>query len=42
MTRVRYHEVENLTDCLSINHNWTNAHGAHWTLTRLREVCFGA
>ncbi|KAI8477296.1 MAG: hypothetical protein J3K34DRAFT_515949 [Monoraphidium minutum] len=25
-----HHTVVNLTDCISINHNWLNAHNAHW------------
>ena len=33
-----YHEVENLDDCISINHNWLGAHAAHWPLVRLRET----
>ena len=32
-----YHEVENVTDCLSINHNWIHRHGARWPLVRLSE-----
>lgn len=32
-----YHEVENMTDCLSINHNWIHRHGARWPLVRLSE-----
>lgn len=33
-----FHEVENLTDCISINHNWLNAHNAAWALTKLLTV----
>ena len=33
-----YHQVENLTDCISVNHNWLNAHNAHWALLRLKQV----
>ena len=25
-----YHEVENLDDALSVNHNWLNAYNVHW------------
>lgn len=28
--------VENLDDCISINHNWINGHGVHWTWALLR------
>lgn len=31
-----HHQVENLTDALSINHNWLNAAGLHWAWTQLR------
>jgi hypothetical protein len=30
-----HHTVENLTDCLSINHNWVNAHTLAWTVGAL-------
>ena len=33
-----YHQVENLTDCISINHNWLTPHNAHWALRRLAPV----
>ena len=33
-----FHEVENLTDCISINHNWLNAHNVKWALTKLLTV----
>jgi hypothetical protein len=33
-----YHQVENLTDCISINHNWLTAHNVGWALTRIKEV----
>ena len=33
-----YHEVENLDDCLSINHNWMNGHNCHWSLIKLNQV----
>jgi hypothetical protein len=26
-----HHVVVNLTDVVSINHNWVNAHSIHWT-----------
>lgn len=28
--------VENLDDCISINHNWVNGHSVHWTWALLR------
>lgn len=31
-------QVENLEDCISINHNWLNAYSAHWALARLSQV----
>lgn len=31
-----HHQVENLTSALSINHNWLNAAGLHWTWAQLR------
>ena len=33
-----YHEVVNLEDTISINHNWLTAHNAEWALRRLRET----
>lgn len=33
-----YHQVENLTDCISINHNWLNAHNVDWALVKLLSV----
>ena len=33
-----YHEVENLEDTISINHNWLNAHNVHWAAVKLSEV----
>lgn len=29
--------VENLDECVSINHNWINGHNAHWTWALLRR-----
>ena len=38
----RYHQVHNVTDCVSINHNWFNAANARvcWAMLRdeMREV----
>lgn len=28
--------VENLDDCVSINHNWLNGHNVHWAWMLLR------
>lgn len=33
-----YHQVENVTDALSINHNWLNGTNARWALVRLLET----
>ena len=33
-----YHQVENMRDTISINHNWLNACNARWGLRRLRET----
>ena len=33
-----YHQVENLEDTISINHNWLTAHSAGWALVRLTQV----
>ena len=33
-----YHEVENLEDTISVNHNWLTAHNIHWGLCRLTET----
>jgi hypothetical protein len=33
-----YHEVTNLEDTISINHNWLNAFNVHWALTRISQV----
>ncbi|KAL1519848.1 hypothetical protein AB1Y20_023351 [Prymnesium parvum] len=33
-----YHQVENTTDVISINHNWLNAYNAHWSIVRLAET----
>ena len=33
-----HHQVENLTPALSINHNWLNAAGLHWSWGQLRAV----
>ena len=30
------HDVLNLDDCLSINHNWINGHNVHWAWALLR------
>lgn len=32
-----HHTVENLTDTLSVNHNWFNAHNVHWAWVLLRR-----
>ncbi|KAL4436679.1 hypothetical protein ABPG75_003818 [Micractinium tetrahymenae] len=32
-----FHTVENLDDCISINHNWVNGHSLHWTWALLRR-----
>ena len=32
-----HHEVRNLEDTLSINHNWLNACSLHWTYQLLRR-----
>mgnify|MGYP001807671467 CR=1 FL=1 len=32
-----HHCVENTADTLSFNHNWLNAHNAHWTWALLRR-----
>ncbi|EFN50624.1 hypothetical protein CHLNCDRAFT_28922 [Chlorella variabilis] len=31
-----WHTVENVDDCISINHNWLNGHNVHWTWALLR------
>lgn len=33
-----YHQVENVTECISINHNWLNAHNVSWALERISQV----
>lgn len=33
-----FHQVENLEDTISINHNWLTAHNAHWALARIEQV----
>eukprot|EP00976_Prorocentrum_cordatum_P084687 1185768-Prorocentrum_minimum.AAC.1 len=32
-----HHEVHNVEDTLSVNHNWLNACGLHWTYQLLRR-----
>ena len=32
-----HHQVLNLEDTLSLNHNWLNAHSLHWTWDMLRR-----
>ena len=33
-----YHQVENIDDCISINHNWLNGCNADWALRRLSQT----
>ncbi|TVU34048.1 hypothetical protein EJB05_15873, partial [Eragrostis curvula] len=32
-----YHQVHNLEDTISINHNWFNAYNLHWVTTKLQK-----
>lgn len=32
-----YHQVHNLEDTISINHNWFNAYNLHWVITKLQK-----
>ena len=37
-----HHTVHNLEDCLSINHNWINAHNVHWSWALVQQEYRGA